>query len=182
MAAPRWEMHIRPMFNLQDWDHMRARFDLTDVDSVWSFRHAILSRLKSTDPMPPKAEAGAWPQECIDLFSRWVRAGETEFNGTPPRLTIGQGENYQLASGFGRWRLAGTAKMISPDARAWLHLTAFSEASQTLTLYVEAPPNPTGTAADVPLLAMVKASPLLREVIVIDANGATTLPRPGPGV
>lgn len=181
MSAPRWETHIRPLFNLQDWDHMRARFDLTDVNAVWSFRHAILNRLQSSDPMPPKDEAGPWPQEWIDLFGRWIAAGENEFNGTPPGLQIGQGENYQLASGFNRWRLTGTAKAISPDAKAWLHLTGFSETSQILTLYVEAPPSPTGTPVDVPVLAMVKASPTLQEVIVIGANGATTLPRPVPG-
>ncbi|UVK35731.1 hypothetical protein LHFGNBLO_006595 (plasmid) [Mesorhizobium sp. AR10] len=181
MSTPRWELHIRPMFNLQDWDHMRSRFDFSDVNAVWASRHAILDRLRSDDPMPPRPEGGPWPREWVDLFDRWIVAGETEFGGQPPRLTIGQGTGYNLAAGFGKWRLTATVSVPSPDSKAWLHLVAFSPAVQTLTMFIEAPANPAGPASDRPLLAMINASPALQEVVVINANGETRLPRPGAG-
>ncbi|TIX69349.1 MAG: hypothetical protein E5V30_17825 [Mesorhizobium sp.] len=63
-----------------------------------------------------------------------------------------------------------------------MHLVAFSETSQTLTIYVESPPDAAGVEPDRPILGMITATPLLQEVIVIDANGEIRLPRPGPGV
>jgi hypothetical protein len=179
MRTPRWELHIKPMFALPDSDHMGFRFDLTDVNSVWSFRQPILMRLKSTSSMPPQAEHGPWPEEWIALFERWITAGETEFGGMPPRLTVGQGSGYQLTAGFVGLRLSGTARLPSSDSKTWLHLSAVSETSQTLTLYIETPPSPSGTAVDRPVVAKINAPPSLREVVVIDASGETRLPRPG---
>jgi hypothetical protein len=180
MRTPRWELHIRPMFNLQDQDHMSFKFDTTNVDSVWTNRDQILNRIKAEE-MPPKADSGPWPKEWIDLFERWIQAGETEFGGSPPRLTIGRGGDYRLAAGFSKWRLTGTAKALSEDSKAWLHLVSLSDASQTVTLYVESPPTLLGNVADRQLLAMISPSPLLQEVVVIDADGETRLHRPVPG-
>ena len=179
MPAPLWELHIRPMFNLQDWDHMKARFDLTDVNSVWQFRQGILGRVRSPDPMPPKTEGGPWPPEWIALFERWITAGEQDFGGKPPRLTVGTGTSYALAAGFGRWRLSGNTTLPSADSKAWLHLVSISNTSQTLTLYLDTPPNPAGGSVAQPLLTFINPTPTLQEVIVVDANGENSLATPG---
>jgi hypothetical protein len=104
---------------------VRKNIDTLTKEEMGNYLHAILNRPQSSDPVPPKDEASPRPQEWIDLFSRWVAVGENEFNGTPPRLLIGQCESFQLASGFGRWRLTGTAMVkTSPTLQEVIVISA----------------------------------------------------------
>ncbi|NEI59427.1 hypothetical protein GR200_30830 [Rhizobium leguminosarum] len=179
MSAPRWELHIRPMFNLQDWDHMRPRIDFADVESVWSARDRIILKLSNTsDPMPPANEGGPWPQEWTSLFERWVKAGMEDFGGRPPQLSIGSGSDYRLRPIFGRWELTGKTSIPSADSRSWLQLTAVTATEYVVMLYLETPPAPVGPALDHPLLTKLTTSAAIQEVIVVDSNGETRLPRP----
>jgi hypothetical protein len=63
---------IRPLFRDRDLSCMAFAFDLASYDEVTDNADAILRRLRSgTMPMD-----GAWPQERIDLFARWVETGK----------------------------------------------------------------------------------------------------------
>jgi hypothetical protein len=62
---------IRPLFRTKDIDAMKKAFDLSDYDDVRSHADAILQRL-SAGSMPCD---GAWPQDQVQLFRRWVQGG-----------------------------------------------------------------------------------------------------------
>jgi hypothetical protein len=59
---------IKPLFRERDRDSMKWAFDLWSHDDVAANGDAILGRLKNGS-MPCD---GAWPEEQIDLFQRWV--------------------------------------------------------------------------------------------------------------
>jgi len=50
---------------------MKKAFDLSDYDDVRSHADAILGKV-SAGSMPCD---GAWPQDKVDLFRRWVEEG-----------------------------------------------------------------------------------------------------------
>ena len=66
--------HIRPLFRQRDQQAMSFAFDLRSYDDVQQHATAILDRLRAGS-MPCD---GAWPDQQIDLFRRWVD------EGTPP--------------------------------------------------------------------------------------------------
>jgi hypothetical protein len=66
--------HIRPLFRPRDQQAMSFAFDLLSYDDVEHHANAILDRLRAGS-MPCD---GAWPDQQIDLFQRWVD------EGTPP--------------------------------------------------------------------------------------------------
>jgi hypothetical protein len=69
--SPSFETDIRPLFRERDQRSMTFAFDLWAYDDVRKNADAILGRLRSGS-MPCY---GAWPDEQIDLFQRWVESG-----------------------------------------------------------------------------------------------------------
>jgi hypothetical protein len=69
--SPSFETDIRPLFRERDQRSMTFAFDLWAYDDVRKNADAILGRLRSGS-MPCD---GAWPDEQIDLFQRWVESG-----------------------------------------------------------------------------------------------------------
>ena len=67
----RFAEHIKPLFRRMDRDSMKFVFDLWEHEDVAAHAEAILQRLRA-GTMPCD---GAWPQEWIGGFERWVRAG-----------------------------------------------------------------------------------------------------------
>jgi hypothetical protein len=66
-----FEQDIKPLFREDDRNSMDWAFDLWSHDDVARNSGAILERLRN-GTMPCD---GAWPQERIALFERWVEAG-----------------------------------------------------------------------------------------------------------
>jgi hypothetical protein len=62
---------IKPLFREGDRESMKWAFDLGSYDDVAANAGAILGRLKNGS-MPCD---GAWPDEQVELFQRWVDAG-----------------------------------------------------------------------------------------------------------
>lgn len=62
---------IKPLFREGDRESMKWAFDLSSYDDVAANSDAILGKLRD-GTMPCD---GAWPEEQIDLFQRWVDAG-----------------------------------------------------------------------------------------------------------
>jgi hypothetical protein len=63
--------HIQPLFRPKDRQSMKWAFDLWSYEDVTTYASAILQRLQSGS-MPCD---GAWPQEKLDLFQRWMTSG-----------------------------------------------------------------------------------------------------------
>lgn len=66
-----FEHHIKPLFRDRDRRSMRFAFDLWSYDDVRGRGTAILGRLRE-GTMPCD---GAWPQEKIQVFQRWLESG-----------------------------------------------------------------------------------------------------------
>jgi hypothetical protein len=66
-----FEMDIEPLFSLRDHEAMQIVFDLWDVESVREHAEAILEQVEA-GRMPCY---GAWPEERIALFRRWIDGG-----------------------------------------------------------------------------------------------------------
>jgi CDGSH-type Zn-finger protein/truncated hemoglobin YjbI/ferredoxin len=71
---PSFAGHIQPLFRTKDRQAMRFAFDLWSHEDVSQHADAILARL-TAGSMPCD---GAWPQNRIEVFERWIAAG------TPP--------------------------------------------------------------------------------------------------
>jgi CDGSH-type Zn-finger protein len=66
-----FEKHIKTLFRHRDRDSMKFAFDLWSYDDVKRNARAILERVHNGS-MPCD---GAWPQEKVDTFERWVTTG-----------------------------------------------------------------------------------------------------------
>jgi hypothetical protein len=66
-----FEQDIKPLFRERDRDSMKWAFDLWSYDDVAGNDDAILGKLKDGS-MPCD---GAWPDEQVALFQRWVESG-----------------------------------------------------------------------------------------------------------
>jgi len=66
-----FEKHITTLFRRRDRESMKFAFDLWSYDDVKHNAHTILERLQNGS-MPCD---GAWSQEKIDAFQRWVSTG-----------------------------------------------------------------------------------------------------------
>jgi len=66
-----YEMDIQDLFSQRDQEAMLIQFDLWDVDDVRENADAILDQV-STGRMPCY---GAWSQDKVDLFRRWMDQG-----------------------------------------------------------------------------------------------------------
>lgn len=69
-----FEIDIAPLFSQRDHEAMQIVFDLWDVESVREHADSILEQVES-GRMPCY---GAWPQEQVDLFRRWMESGMPE--------------------------------------------------------------------------------------------------------
>ncbi len=70
-STPSFAQNIRPLFRESDRDSMDFAFDLWDYNDVRTHAEDILERL-TEGSMPCD---GAWPEEQIAQFRRWVEAG-----------------------------------------------------------------------------------------------------------
>ena len=68
---PSFATDIRPLFRERDRRAMTFLFDLWDHEAVKANAAAILASTRAGD-MPCD---GAWPEERVDLLSRWIEAG-----------------------------------------------------------------------------------------------------------
>jgi hypothetical protein len=69
-----FDADIKPLFREKDRDSMLKAFDLWSYTDVQAHAGAITERLKNGS-MPCD---GAWPQERVGLFERWVEEGKPE--------------------------------------------------------------------------------------------------------
>ena len=63
---------IKPLFREGDRESMKWAFDLSSYDDVAQNAAGILRRLRNGS-MPCD---GAWPDEQVELFQRWIDAGK----------------------------------------------------------------------------------------------------------
>ena len=71
-GSPGFETDIKPLFREGDRRSMEFAFDLWSYDDVSQSADAILGRLRNGS-MPCD---GAWPDEQVELFQRWIDAGK----------------------------------------------------------------------------------------------------------
>lgn len=70
-AEVSFERDIRPLFREMDIAEMTFLLDLTSLEDVREYATAIHERVaKGTMPCD-----GAWPDERVELFSRWMDGG-----------------------------------------------------------------------------------------------------------
>jgi CDGSH-type Zn-finger protein/truncated hemoglobin YjbI len=69
-----FEKHVKPLFRQRDRQSMKFAFDLWSYEDVKQHGDAILGRLRDGS-MPCD---GAWPQQKLDVFARWVATEMTE--------------------------------------------------------------------------------------------------------
>jgi hypothetical protein len=69
-----FELDIQDLFSQRDQEAMLLQFDLWDVEDVRDNSAAILEQV-SSGRMPCY---GAWSQEKVSLFRRWVDQGMPE--------------------------------------------------------------------------------------------------------
>ena len=67
-----FEADIKSLFRERDRKSMSFAFDLWSPDDVSQHAEAILSRLDNGS-MPCD---GAWPDEQVDRFRRWIESGK----------------------------------------------------------------------------------------------------------
>ena len=71
-GAPSFETDVKPLFREGDRRSMEFAFDLWSYDDVSQSADAILGRLRNGS-MPCD---GAWPDEQVELFQRWIDGGK----------------------------------------------------------------------------------------------------------
>jgi hypothetical protein len=74
-----FEQHIKPLFPQRDRQSMKFAFDLWSYDDVSRHADAILEQLDAGS-MPCD---GAWPQERVAVFRRWLQAGKPASAAAP---------------------------------------------------------------------------------------------------
>ncbi len=67
-------LHIKPLFRQMDRQSMKWAFDLWSYKDVAEHADGILQRLQNGS-MPCD---GAWPQEKVEIFQRWIESGKQE--------------------------------------------------------------------------------------------------------
>jgi hypothetical protein len=174
---PIFELHIRPMFRVLDRVHMtrlgvNKRIDLMDYQQVKDKFPKIRSLLEDPSPMPTRGTGGPWPQEWIDLFTRWK---ETGFG----RLTKAAGSNFRLVSEApDRFVLRCDVTLPDPRATAWFDILQAQPEAQLYEVVMEqvegAPPAPTTFTAE----ERIRGPLTVSEVVVLDAAGEHRLPLP----
>jgi hypothetical protein len=137
MRTPVFELHILPMIRATDREHMvqYTGIDLWNYDQLVEHAAVVERRLGVSKDMPPDETGGPWPDEWVQLFSRWrtsgckrLELGTAEYTfgetGTPPTVAV-QATGTYPAAGF----------------NGWLQIEAETHAEKIYVLYFE-PPDP----------------------------------------
>lgn len=69
-----FELDVKPLFSQRDQEAMLVSFDLWEVEDVRDNADAILAQLEA-GRMPCY---GAWPEEQVALFRRWMEEGAAD--------------------------------------------------------------------------------------------------------
>jgi hypothetical protein len=138
VAAPVFELHIRPLFRAVDRAHMTFAVDLWDYDAVKAGANEILARLE-TD-MPPEDSGGPWPAECVELFRRWTTTGFR-------RLELGTGDCAVKATPT-VITLTATGTFPAAGYRGWLDIESETDTAKTYVLWFEPPEAATDAPAE----------------------------------
>ena len=69
-----FEIDVKPLFTQRDQEAMLVSFDLWDYEDVREYADRILQTLEE-GRMPCY---GAWPEDQIALFRRWMNSGMAE--------------------------------------------------------------------------------------------------------
>jgi hypothetical protein len=174
---PIFELHIRPMFRMVDRVHMLrlgagSRIDLHDYQQIRDKHVEILDLLTSGNPMPPPPTGGPWPQEWIDLFTRWTQTG---FN----RLSPGTGSNFQLVRTTAeRYALSCSVTIPNQNARAWFDVVMASADAQRYELVIEDVPGGVPSPVTIEVEERIRGPLSTSEVIVVDSAGDHALAVP----
>ena len=72
-GKPSFESDIKPLFRERDRESMSRSFDLWSYDDVVQNADRILDRVRAGS-MPCD---GAWPEDRVALFARWVDSGKS---------------------------------------------------------------------------------------------------------
>lgn len=130
MRTPVFQLHILPLFNATDHQHMSFLFDLWDYDQVVSNAQEILDHVTGDALlMPPLDAGGPWPDEWVRLFQRWK---DTGFK----RLEIG---TATCAFDEGGKTITASGTFPAAGFRGWLHIESDTDAVRTYVVYFEAP-------------------------------------------
>lgn len=111
---PQFELHIRPMIRLLDFEKMKSitGTDLWDYQSVVDKAEIILRHLRAD--MPPESYGGLWPREWVAVFERWM-------NTECSRLDLGVWDTPLSATRVGGTvTLLGTTQLPHETYNAWL--------------------------------------------------------------
>lgn len=161
MAAPRFELHIRPLFRALDREHMRSMLDLWRYEDVASHVDSILSRV-GTD-MPTLATGGPWPEEWVTLLRRWRDEGLK-------RLELGTAA-YSLSRVGARLVLTAQGSYPASGYRGWLELEEGSTTERRYTLYFDAPDMADGNPGQPFTFRERYAATDSRKVVIRDSSG-----------
>ncbi len=178
---PVFELHIRPLFRLLDRAHMLSQvapgIDLWDLDTVWTAREAILTRLRGegSQNMPGLPVGGPWPAEWIALFERWIATGSDTAPGH--HLVLAKPDRaYELKNlGGDRRRLSAMVTAPTEGCRVWFELDTVTTGRRDYTVWLEPafpdrPSDPTAVRATEHLLRSE-----VQRVTVRDADGTHDL-------
>jgi hypothetical protein len=162
-VTPYWELHIRPMFRLIDYDHMLSFFNMLDYDTVVDHKDDINDAL-SSGSMPPRSTGGPWPDEWIALFKRWTEAN-------CPRLGSAKGVTYTLSPKTPGMSLVGQGTYGTNDG-AWFERLPDSGGVRVYSLAVR----PGGGSGTKPFKVEERSVPAgTKSVTVIDGDGSHTV-------
>lgn len=161
MGAPRFELHIRPLFRALDREHMRSMFDLWRYEDVASHVDSILSRVAAD--MPTLATGGPWPEEWVALLRRWRDEGLK-------RLELGAA-TYSLSRVGARLVLTAQGGYPAGGYRGWLELEEGSTTERRYTLYFDAPDQADGNPGQSFTFRERYAVTDSRKVIIRDSSG-----------
>jgi hypothetical protein len=161
VAAPRFELHIRPLFRALDREHMRSMLDLWRYEDVAGHVDSILSRV-AVD-MPTLSTGGPWPEEWVTLLRRWRDEGLK-------RLELGVA-TYSLSRVGARFLLTAQGGYPAGGYRGWLELEEGSATERRYTLYFDAPDTADGNPGQLFTFRERYAATDPRKVVVRDSSG-----------
>ena len=161
MGAPRFEIHIRPLFRALDREHMLSMFDLWRYEDVASHVDTILSRVAAD--MPTVGTGGPWPEEWVALFRRWRDEGLK-------RLELGAA-TYSLSRVGARLVLTAQGGYPAGGYRGWLELEEGSTMERRYALYFDAPDTAGGNPGQSFTFRERYAATDTRKVFVRDSSG-----------
>lgn len=167
MPAPRFELHVRPMFRAIDREHMKGRFDLWSYDDVVHHCDAIISRIAVSADMPTQSSGGPWPAGWIEVLRQWKDGGFK-------RLELGSGVYSRSQQGL-KTLIVATGTFPAAGCRGWFELESETTAARNYALFFDRPDQPApGAAAQFTIKERYDAADT-RQVFIRDANGVTEL-------